>query len=208
MPDLPYRSTKERLALLALVLVATMALLAGCATEPEVPEPEIMPQPPAQTQIQTQASTPAPPAPAASACSCTCPVCPEASTRAIIASATTKPVPLAPQPEMATSPAATAAASAPAKAVAPATTKVAAEGGFNLEPGFYIKVGVFSVPENAKTAYKKLVAAGLPAVSYSTDTQKGALTRIRVGPYPTRIAALDAVKKVHALQLDGFVVQY
>lgn len=194
--------TKKYFAMLALV---SMAWLAGCATEPEVPELETQPQPPAQTQMQTQASTPAPPAPAASACSCTCPVCPEASTRAIIASATTKPVPLAPQPEMA-SPA--AAASTPAKTVAPASAKAAAEGGFNLEPGFYIKVGVFSVPENAKTAYKKLVAAGLPAVSYNTDTQKGALTRIRVGPYPTRIAALEAVKKVHALQLDGFVVQY
>ncbi|MBK6999516.1 MAG: SPOR domain-containing protein [Rhodoferax sp.] len=196
--------TKKHFALLALV---TVALLAGCATEPEVPEPETQPQPPAQTQMQTQAPTPtpAPPAPAASACSCTCPACPEATTRAIIASATTRPVPLAPQAEMA-SPA--AAASTPAKTGVPASAKAAAEGGFNLEPGFYIKVGVFSVQENAKTAYKKLVAAGLPAVSYSTDTQKGALTRIRVGPYPTRIAALDAVKKVHALQLDGFVVQY
>ncbi len=198
--------TKKHFALLALVSVA---LLAGCATELEAPEPQIQPQPPAQTQIQTQAPTPtpvpAPPAPAASACSCTCPVCPEASTRAIIASATTKPVPLAPQAEMA-SPA--AAASTPAKTAVPASAKAAAEGGFNLEPGFYIKVGVFSVPENAKIAYKKLVAAGLPAVSYSTDTQKGALTRIRVGPYPTRIAAMEAAKKVHALQLDGFVVQY
>ena len=194
--------TKKHFSLLALV---TVALLAGCATELEAPEPQIQPQSPAQTQMQTQASTPAPPAPAASACSCTCPVCPEASTRAIIASATTKPVPLAPQAGIA-SPA--AAASSPAKTATPTSAKAAAEGGFNLEPGFYIKVGVFSVPENAKTAYKKLVAAGLPAVSYSTDTQKGALTRIRVGPYPSRIAALEAAKKVHALQLDGFVVQY
>lgn len=190
--------TKKYFALLALVSVA---LLAGCATEPEVPEPETQPQPPAQTQVQ---AAPAAPLPPASACSCTCPVCPEASTRAIITSTTTKPAPLAPQPEMASP----AAASTPAKTAASASAKAAAEGGFNLEPGFYIKVGVFSVPENAKTAYKKLVAAGLPAVSYSTDTQKGALTRIRVGPYPTRIAALEAAKKVHALQLDGFVVQY
>lgn len=194
--------TKKYFALLTLV---SMVLLAGCATEPETPEPETLPQPPAQTQVQTQAPTTAPPTPAASACSCTCPVCPEATTRPIAPSVASKPVPLAPQTEVATP---AAAASTPAKTVAPASAKAAAEGGFNLEPGFYIKVGVFSVPENAKTAYKKLVAAGLPAVSYSTDTQKGALTRIRVGPYPTRITALEATKKVHALQLDGFVVQY
>lgn len=77
-----------------------------------------------------------------------------------------------------------------------------------LAPGFYINVGLFSVPDNANTAYRKLEKAGLPVFSDVITKAKGPQTRVRVGPYPTRAKANAATKKIKALKLDAVVFKH
>ncbi len=77
-----------------------------------------------------------------------------------------------------------------------------------LAPGFYINVGLFAVPDNANTAYRKLEKAGLPVFSDVVAKALGPQTRVRVGPYPTRAKAIAATKKIKALKLDAVVFKH
>ena len=77
-----------------------------------------------------------------------------------------------------------------------------------LVPGFYINVGLFAVPGNASNAIRKLETAGLPVFSEALVTSKGALTRVRVGPFATKAKAQAAAKKIHALKLDAVVFRH
>ena len=76
-----------------------------------------------------------------------------------------------------------------------------------LAKGYYINVGLFAVPSNGSNAYRKLEVAGLPVFSDGLQTRKGLLTRVRVGPFPTRAQANAAVKKIQSLKLDAAVFQ-
>jgi DedD protein len=78
----------------------------------------------------------------------------------------------------------------------------------NLVAGYYINVGLFSVPSNGTRAYKKLEGAGLPVFSDTVSSKKGLLTRLRVGPYPTQAKANAAAKQIHTLQLDARVFRH
>jgi DedD protein len=77
-----------------------------------------------------------------------------------------------------------------------------------LAPGFYINVGLYAVPDNANTAYRKLEKAGLPVFSDVVTKAQGPQTRVRVGPYPTRAKATAATKKIKALKLDAVVFKH
>jgi cell division septation protein DedD len=77
-----------------------------------------------------------------------------------------------------------------------------------LAPGFYINVGLYAVPDNANTAYRKLETAGLPVFSDVVTKAQGPQTRVRVGPYPTRAKATAATKKIKALKLDAVVFKH
>ncbi|NDP38938.1 MAG: SPOR domain-containing protein [Rhodoferax sp.] len=70
-------------------------------------------------------------------------------------------------------------------------------------PGYFINVGLFAKDRNARNAYAKLRAAGLPAFK---QTLKGR-TRVRVGPFATQVGADAAAEQIHALQLDAVVFQ-
>lgn len=97
-----------------------------------------------------------------------------------------------------------AAASGPATAAKPGAAPVA---GGELLPGFYLNVGLFAVPTNGVNAHKKLEAAGFPVFSDGIVNKKGALTRVRVGPFASKALAQAAAQKIHAMKLEAVVFQ-
>lgn len=96
-------------------------------------------------------------------------------------------------------------------AVAPATSRASSTQRATKQAptvaGFYINVGLFAVPTNGANAVHKLEAAHQPVYSEVIDSQKGALTRVRVGPFAQRAEADTAAKKIHALKLDAVVFE-
>ena len=68
---------------------------------------------------------------------------------------------------------------------------------------FLINVGLFANEVNARNAYTKLHAAGLPVFA---QTLKGR-TRVRTGPFASQPEAQAAVAKIRALQLDAVMFQ-
>lgn len=166
------------------VLAAVGAGLSGCAL---------------WNSIFGDAPAPAEPAPAAQ----TQPVVPE----------TPPPPPPAPEPAVPApvyTPAAPAAEIPPpsplpkvAEPAAPAKTMAVSTG-----PGFYINVGLFAVPTNGSNAVSILRGASLPVFADTVESAtKGSLTRVRVGPYATRVEALAAAKKIKGLKLDAVVFE-
>ena len=80
--------------------------------------------------------------------------------------------------------------------------------GVPTDPGYYINVGLFAVPTNASNAVGILRGAKLPVFSEMVDSKtKGALTRVRVGPYAKKAEADAAAKKIKGLKLDAVVFQ-
>ena len=84
----------------------------------------------------------------------------------------------------------------------------AAQSSATLVHGFYINVGLFAVPANATKAFQKLEQAGLPVFSDVSESKKGKLTRVRVGPFSSRTQADTAAKKIHGLKLEALVFQH
>lgn len=69
--------------------------------------------------------------------------------------------------------------------------------------GWVVQLGAFGVPENAERL--RASAAKVEAKVYVD--RKGALHRVRVGPYPTREAAIAASERLSAAGMDGIVLQ-
>jgi cell division septation protein DedD len=90
------------------------------------------------------------------------------------------------------------AAARPTRA-ASATSRPAAE------DIFLINVGLFADANNARNAMAKLQDAGLPAQSQPIRSAKGARTRVRVGPFETRVEAERVAEKIRSLQLEALV---
>ncbi|MCA1713712.1 MAG: SPOR domain-containing protein, partial [Gammaproteobacteria bacterium] len=70
----------------------------------------------------------------------------------------------------------------------PAAPPVAASG-----VGFAVQLGAFSKATDADALRDRVRAAGFSAFTESVDTDKGTLTRVRVGPVASRADA-DALK--------------
>jgi len=102
-----------------------------------------------------------------------------------------------------------AAAPTPAKPAAstkPATPTPAAPAISPTRTGFALQLAAFSKPGDAAALRDKLRAAGFSAFTESVATDKGALTRVRVGPVITRAEADQLKSQVKAkLGLDGIV---
>lgn len=187
MPTLstPPKNTRYlRSATLAAITLASVTLLGGCSIWPK-----------ALTFSSDPDPVPEQPVPAAPAAVATAPAPVEAkpvvtSTAIAQPQVVPAPAPVVVPPE------------AKAEAVAP---NAPASG---LAPGFYINVGLFAVPANGTRAYQKLEKAGLPVFSDGVKTHKGPVTRVRVGPFPTRAKADAAAKKIHALKLDAVVFRH
>ncbi len=193
--------TLLRKGVFALLAVASVTTLGGCAIWPQAltfgsdPMPEQAPPPPPPT-IAPAEPTPAQAAPT-----------PAVETKsAVTVTPVAEPVAAeaAPAPK-ALPPATEAMAPTPAPAVAPAVHKVPAAG---MAHGYYVNAGLFAVPANGRKAYDKLERAGLPVFTEVLNTSKGQRTRVRVGPYPTKAKADAAAKKVRALKLDANVFKH
>ena len=100
------------------------------------------------------------------------------------------PAPVAPQgvPQSSAVP----GINAPLAAAAPATQ-------------FYVNVGVFGKDAESRAAMAKLRNMALPMSMQSVDTNRGALTRVRVGPYASLEAAEAAAATVRAQSLSATV---
>ena len=65
--------------------------------------------------------------------------------------------------------------------------------------GFFVQVGVFSKSENAKSVQAKLAKINLTASVQSIKTSGGESTRVRIGPFETRIDADEVLSQVKRL---------
>lgn len=72
---------------------------------------------------------------------------------------------------------------------------------------YQINVGLFAQQDNARRAFDRLRAGGLPATSQALQRGNNTLTRVRVGPFVTRAQADAAAQEIRALQLDAVVIQ-
>jgi cell division septation protein DedD len=106
-----------------------------------------------------------------------------------------KPAPIAVAPPPPVVPKPVAAAPKPASPVPAATST-----------GFAVQLAAFSKPADATALRDRVRAAGFSAFTESVTTDKGSLTRVRVGPVATRAEA-DALKaQVKAkVGVDGIV---
>jgi len=82
-----------------------------------------------------------------------------------------------------------------------APTTVAAAG-----VGFAVQVGAFSKSADATALRDRLRSAGFSAFTETVNTDKGALTRVRVGPVVTRAEAQQLQAQVKSKAgVDGIV---
>ncbi len=94
------------------------------------------------------------------------------------------------------------AKAAPMPSVPPPPAKVPAATAI----GFAVQLAAFSKPEDATALRDKVRAAGFSAFTESVATDKGTLTRVRVGPVANRADAVELQSQVKAkLGLDGVV---
>jgi DedD protein len=193
LPSSPKRAAALCRGLWAITTIACVTLLWGCSISPEADTSDSPPEP-EQTQVEppnwpselTPESPPEPEQtqaeqiilPSTPTCTCT--------------------------PELMQVPARPPADTAlPMVTAIEHTTKAG-----TLVPGFYINVGLFAVPSNGTKAYKKLEDAGLAVFSDGIKTQKGHLTRVRVGPFNARTEADIAAKQIHTLKLEAVVFEH
>jgi general secretion pathway protein D len=72
-------------------------------------------------------------------------------------------------------------------------------------PRYYVNVGVFGKDAESRSAMAKLRSSALPLSIQSVDTNRGTLTRVRVGPYSSEDAANAAAATVRSLALNATV---
>ena len=160
--------------------------------------------------IPAQAALPAPTLPAPALAATTPPAAlapvPAAPARdekpaARTPAAVTKAAPPSPNKETAPKKAAPAT-----KTAAPAKAEPADPN--RLIPGkFYLNAGVYAQAANVKSAVKRLNAAKLPTLRQTVQSNKGELTRLRIGPFDTRKQAEQAAIKAKKLRIDASVFQ-
>lgn len=116
------------------------------------------------------------------------------------------------KPVARTEPKTQAAAPAPAKPVKKAEVPAkpatgAADAAKIATAGDYvIQVVALADAARAKDMHAKITAAGLKAYTEVVQTANGPVTRVRVGPYPSREAAEQGRTQLQRLQLDGKVI--
>ena len=144
---------------------------------------------PATAQVSTPAATVAAPAVTTQA------LPPEPAKPVQPPAAETKPVATAPKPAVET-PKALAAPVKPVEAPRPAAASV----------GFAVQLGAFTRPEDANALRDKLRAGGFSAFVEQVKTDKGTLSRVRVGPVASRADADQLKAQVAAkVGISGMV---
>ncbi len=108
-----------------------------------------------------------------------------------------------PAPKPPVKPAATTASAATT-----AATREPAKGAAARDKGYFVNVGLFSVPENARSVAERLRAANLEVQlrEFKSET-KGTMTRVRVGPFISQEGAQEAVETIQELRLEAVIVR-
>jgi DedD protein len=143
-------------------------------------------------------TAPAAPPPAAP------PAGPAASAPAANAAGTTPPAP--PLASTATLSDAASGAKSDAPSAAPEAKSDAEASPAPKAEGFVVQLGAFTDNYGANALAAKLKKAGYPAYTEPVESKRGKLWRVRVGGYPTRPAATDALNRLKAEGQDGRVV--
>jgi DedD protein len=81
----------------------------------------------------------------------------------------------------------------------PAKAEAATAGGAK----FVVQIGAFREDGKVKEVADKLAAAKLPHYTEPVAIAAGTATRVRVGPYPSRQAAEQALRRLHELGFKG-----
>ncbi len=148
----------------------------------------------------------------------TMPTPPAGSATAPTASTATLPMTKPPAAVEAAKPAATDAKPTSAESKSDTATKAAAvETKTKTEPkaaakpepvkaGFVVQVGAFKDAENAKSIVAQMKEAKLPVFTDTIAVKSGSVTRVRVGPYPTKVKADGALAQVKLAGADGKIV--
>ncbi len=124
----------------------------------------------------------------------------EAATAQVAAKPPASSITTQPLPPDTTKPA-TAPPAASKPAAAPTTTTAAAAG-----VGFAVQLGAFSKSADATALRDRLRSAGFSAFTETVNTDKGALTRVRVGPVVSRAEAQQLQAQVKSkVGVDGIV---
>lgn len=70
---------------------------------------------------------------------------------------------------------------------------------------FVVQLGAFSDPVKARQQQQNVASKGTKAYTETLKTEKGEITRVRAGPFPTREEAEAAREKLKKVGLDGVV---
>ena len=105
------------------------------------------------------------------------------------------PAPTAPAP-VAQAP--SAAAPVATAAVAASDTPPAAAAESRKPEGFIVQLAAFTDDKGADALANKLKKQGYPAYTEPVETSRGKLWRVRVGTYPTRAEANEALAQLKA----------
>lgn len=73
--------------------------------------------------------------------------------------------------------------------------------------GFYVTAGAYARVSNADNVERILKAADLPVLRQDIHTRKGALTRMRAGPFDTRMQAQQALQKIQGHRLEARILE-
>jgi DedD protein len=94
--------------------------------------------------------------------------------------------------------------SAPAKAAAHEKSEKTAKNDSNAG-AYVVQLAAFSNADKARQLQQKLAAGGVRAYTEVLKTAEGEKTRVRAGPYDSRVAAEKALDHLKALGMDGVV---
>lgn len=72
---------------------------------------------------------------------------------------------------------------------------------------YYLNAGVFAQASNVDSAVQRLQAAKLNSIRHTVHSNKGTMTRLRIGPFDTRQQAEQAALKAKKLRIETSVYQ-
>lgn len=197
------RARRRLIGAIILVTAIVVALPMVLDSEPKPESQDIsirIPAPDSGTFTPKVASpAPAPeakPAPVAVAPAQKPPGAPSAPSAAPKSEPRTPPGPKGPKPVV----------DAPQKAAVAAPAKAAPDAGKPGSQEFVVQVVALSDGEKARQMQQQISAAGIKSYTEVVKTEKGDVTRVRVGPFASREEAEKARGPLKAIGLDGKVI--
>lgn len=98
------------------------------------------------------------------------------------------------------------ATDAPVAAISATGTTKTPKTSFDAAKGFVIQLGAFSDQSKAKQQHTNLISKGFNAFTETLRVDANEITRVRIGPFATRNAAENELKKLKNIGLDGVII--